>query len=332
VFDKPLYPKPELGSLPSFLSEGEHVSLGTTALFRRCLDALKSNKAYAAGAFDEYCNAFSSNLERFRLLKYDGEFDEAVVKNIEEFIPYRNEAIQLLIGIAQYSPTTEFIQRIHRLFESLIPYLSNTGNVRESKEWDFDNFKFLVHELFLYAMAVLLRHDRLDQGNYLLEQQYYVPGNSEYGKDAMVSFMVFRQYLKSLEHRNNRLSLRRLSLRADLLKERCTGTGIDFLHLQQADFVVFMRGEIEGEDNWTFWWPETLLYLGHSNSPFEIFARSVSKAYFDRAKVLLAIKAPTDLEPLWKSYQSGARTLPRWNFTSFKPASLLGYNNLATKP
>jgi TIR domain len=110
IFDKPLYIKPAIGDRPSFLSEGEHVSLGTTAVFRRCIDAIKNQKAYAGGAFDEYCNTFSENLERFRLSKPEGEFDDAVIRNIEEFIPYRNEAIQLFVAIAQYSPTQEFTQ------------------------------------------------------------------------------------------------------------------------------------------------------------------------------------------------------------------------------
>jgi hypothetical protein len=321
-----------MGNKPSFLSEGEHVSLGTTAIFKRCVDALKNHKAFAEGAFDEYCNSFASNLERFRLLKPDGELDDAVIKNIEEFLPYRNEAIQLFIVVAQYSPTTEFTQRIHRLFESLIPYMNRPAIISQWNDWDFDNFKFLIHELFLYTLAVLLKHDRLDQTNYLLDQQYYLQGNSDYGRDVMVDFSVFRGHMRSLEHRNKRLGLRRLSLRADLLKERCIGTGIDFRYLLQADFVAFMRAEVEGKDDYKRWWPETLLYLGHFNSPFEIFARSVSKTYFDRAKILLAIETPKDLEPLLKSYQEGSRKLPRWEFESINPAALLGYEQLATRP
>jgi hypothetical protein len=333
IFDKPLYVKPKIGNKSSFLSESEHVSLGTTALFKRCVDAIKNHKAYAEGAFDEYCNLFVSNLERFRLSKPEGEFDDAVVKNIEEFLPYRNEVIQLFTTVVQYAPTTEFTQRIHRLFENLIPYMNRPANITQWIEWDFDNFKFIVHELFLYVLAILLKHDRLDQANYLLEQQYYYPGKSDYGMDAMVGFLVFWEHLPSLENRNKRLQLSRLSLRADLLKERCNGTGIDFRYLMQADFVAFMRSEVEANDPWGGGWvPETLLYLGHFNSPFEIFARSVSKAYFDRVKVLLAIDTPKDLEPLFKSYQDGSRILPRWERKSFSPLALIGYEHLATRP
>lgn len=330
IFDKPLYIKPELGNKPSFLEDGEHISLGTTATFKRCVEALKNNRPYAAGAYDEYCNTFTLNLERFRLSKFDGEFDDTVIRSIEEFLPFRNEAIQLFTTIAQYSPTTEFVQRTHRLFESLIPYMHRPSNINQCNEWDFDNFKFLVHELFLYALAVFIKHDRLAQAKYLLEQHYYLPGNSDYGRNVMVSYVVLRDFLRSLQYRNKRLELRRLSLRADLLKERCNGTGIEFRYLMQADFVAFMRAEIEVEDKG--WWPETLLYLGHFNGAFEVFARSVSKAYFNNAKGLIAIESVKDLEPLFKSYQDGTRKLPRWEFEGFSPSVLLGYEQLATRP
>jgi len=332
IFDKPLYVKPELGNKPSFLSEGEHVSLGTTAIFKRCVDAIKNHKAHAAGTFDEYCTAFAENLERFRISKSEGEFDDAVINNIEEFLPFRNEVIQLFIAVAQYAPEEQFIQRMHRFFESMIPYMNRPQGISRWNEWDFDNYRFIVHELFLYALAILLKHDRIEQANYLLQQQYYLPGNSEYGRDAMVSFTVFREYMRSFDHRNQRLDLRRLSLRADLLKTRCTGIGIDFRYLLQADFVAFMRAEVEAKDTHNRWWPETLVCLGHFNSPFEIFARSVSKSYFNKSKLLLSIEVPKDLEPLLKSYQDGSRKLPRWQFNGFNPALLLGYEHLATRP
>lgn len=263
--------------------------------------------------------------------KSDEEIDETVVKNIEEFIPYRNEAIQLFTAVAQYSPNEDFTRRIHRLFESLIPYMSKPENASQWDERDFDNFRFLVHELFLYTLSILLKHERFDQANYFLQQKYYRPGNSENGRNVMDSHTVFRQYMPSLEQRNKRLKLRRLSIRADLLRERCAGSGIDFHNLLEADFIAFMRAEIDEKDDNRGWWPETLLHVRHSNGAFEIFARSVSKVYFEKTKVLLGISTPKDLEPLLNGFRDGSRRLPRWEFNGFDPAALLGYERLATQ-
>ncbi len=89
---------------------------------------------------------------------------------------------------------------------------------------------------------------------------------------------------------------------------------------------------VDATDDYNRWWPETLLYLGHFNSAFEIFARSVSTTYFNKVKLLLAIQSPKDLEPLLRSYRDGSRKLPRWEFESFNPAALLGYEQFATRP
>lgn len=331
IFDKPLYVKPDLGKKPSFLDEGVSISLGTTANFKRAVDAIRNNKAYALGALNEYLNKFAENLERFRIEKYEGEFDDAVIKSIEDFLPHRNEAIQVFVTISQYAANDENIQKMHRFFENLVQYMNRPEHVRQWSEWDFDNFIFIVHELFLYAVAVLIKHERFYQANFLMEQKYYMPGNSDYGRDVMVSYIVFRKYMSSLEHRNKRLELRRLSVRADLLKERCSGMGVEFRDLMQADFVLYLRAELETEGDFGNWWPETLLYLGHYHSPFEIFARAVSKKYFDKVKCLLAIQSPEDLEGLLNAYKEDKRRLPRWEFESFSPSALLGYDQLAKR-
>ena len=35
-------------------------------------------------------------------------------------------------------------------------------------DWGFDNFRFIVRELFLYFIAIFLKHDRLEQAAHFL--------------------------------------------------------------------------------------------------------------------------------------------------------------------
>lgn len=333
IYNKPLYEKPELGEQPAFLADANAITLGTTTAFRRAIDAIKSNKPHASGATDEYFEIFTRNLERFRIEKNEEQqHDEQIVNNIAEFVPYRNEAIQLFMAIAQYAPTEENIVKLHRFLESLIPYMHRPPEITQCTDWDFDNFKFIIHELFLYAFSILVKYERFDQANYLLLNQYYVAGRSDYGNNVMVSFTAFREYMRSLEARNKRLELRRLCLRADLLEERSKSSGFEFRYLMQGDFILFMRAELEDKDGYSSWWPETLLYLFRFHSAFEIFARSVSTAYFDKVKCLLSINNKEDLSELLESYRKGERRVPRWEMNSVNPRGLLGYEELATKP
>lgn len=330
IFNKPLYVKPELGRRPSFLDDSETISLGVSAAHRRAVSAIKEDKTFAAGVIDEYLSIFSENLEKFRLGGIDDEIDEAVITNIEKFVPYRNELIQLFIVIAQYGPIEEHLHKLHRFFETLIDYFHPPKGVSKFHKWDFDNFKFIIHELFLYLVAVFLKYERFEQTNFFMTQKYYVPGNSDYGKDVMVSYIVFRNYLESIRYRNERKELKRLSLHADLLKQRSKSSGIDFHHLMQADFVLFMRSEIDGAD-FGKWFPVTLLYAGNFYGTFEIFARSISRKYFDRVKCILNISQPNDLSELMEIYRTNHQRLPRWQYETFSPSRLLGYDKLATE-
>lgn len=331
IYDKPLYTRPELGNKPSFLDESEGISLGTTATHKRAISAIKENKPFLSGALDEYLTTFVSNLEKFRITDKEGEIDDQIIDSIEKFIPYRNEAISIFVALAQYAPTEENISKLHGFFEALIPYMNRPENVNSWVSSGFDNFKFIAHELFLYLVAIFVKHKRFSEVNLLLTQEYYVGGQPDYGEDVMVGYDVFRSHLISLENRNIRLKLNRLSLCADLLHQRSKHSGIEFKYLMQADFILFMRGEIQQPDSYSRWFPDTLVYLGRFHSAFEVFARSSSKSYFEKVKCILGIDKPLDLNTLIEAYKTDRQRLPRWQMNSFSPSALLGYDQLATK-
>nr|CBH38905.1 conserved hypothetical protein, containing SEFIR domain [uncultured archaeon] len=334
VYDKPLYIKPKIGKKPSFLSETDPIHLGTSVKYKRALDAIRNNKEYAKGAIDEYFQTFVENLEEFRISSVEDDFDDKVIENIDKFLPYRSEAIEIFLAIAQYRNTSEAWQQLHRFFENLIPYMDRPEGVSTWKESDFDNFKFIIHELFLYAISSLLKYECFDAVAYLISHHYYVKKNSDYGREVMVPFPVFMNYVGSLEDRNKRLNLRSLSLRADLLEQRSRTSGIAFRQIMQSDFILFIRGCFDKMNDETYqgWDLETLLYIGRYSGVFEIFARAQSKEYFDRVKCIFDIGDKKDFIPLFDAFREDKLSIPRWQFVSFNPEELLGFERLATRP
>ncbi|WP_272682237.1 SEFIR domain-containing protein [Providencia sp. PROV120] len=332
IYNKPLFVKPEIGKRPSFLDDSDSITLGTTACYKRAVTAIRENKSFMTGAIDEYLTIFSNNLENFRITEKNGEFDDQVIDNIDKFLPFRDEAISLFSNIAQYAPTEENINKLHRFFEALIPYRYRPANVNRWSEYDFDNFKFIIHEMYLYIVAILIKNERFELLNKFLTQQYYVGDISDFNRNSMVGYDIFREHLISLEHRNRRLKLNRLSLSADLLKQRSTHANISFEHIMQADFLLYIRSVIQNGSTYFLWYPDTLVYKGRFNQTFEIFARASSKSYFDKIKSLLLIESVSDLDLLMGSFKSNRKDLPRWQFESIDPESLLGYQNLSTMP
>ena len=334
AYDKPLYVKPKIGKKPSFLSETNTIHLGTSAIYKRALDAIRNNKDYTKGAIDEYFQTFAENLEEFRISSVDGEFDDEIIENIDKFLPYRSEAIEIFLAIAQYRDTPEAWQQVHRFFENLIPYMDKPEGVSTWKESDYDNFNFIIHELFLYAISSFLKYECFDAVAYLIRQHYYVEKNADYGRNVMVPFTIFYNSMRSLEYRNKRLNLRRLSLKADLLEQRSKTSGITFRQIMQSDFILFLRNCFGAINNGGYqsWWPETLVYTERHSSTFEIFARSQSKEYFDKIKCLFDIGDKNDFAPLFDAFKEKKLSIPQWQFTQLNPEVLLGFEGLATRP
>jgi hypothetical protein len=332
IFDKPLYIKPEIGKPPSFLTESNSPLLGTSTLAKRVLDGFKNDKPYTRGALDEYLSLFAENLEKFRITNTANDQDDLIIKSIEDFTTSRNELISIITTLAQYGDTTSYASRLHRFFETLIPYLDRPAEVTQYCETDFDNFKFIIHELFLYVVAILIKGEHFSAVEQILSQQYFVANKIHHDGSATVSYAVFRQHMNSLQRRNTRLNLRRLSIRADLLEQRSKNTGIPFQQIMQADFICFLRADLIHKNYYENWYPESLLYTIRHYGPFEVFARSISKSYFNRAFPLLGISSIVELKKKLEEYATDRRQLPNWEHQTFNPAGLTGFEKLATLP
>lgn len=102
-------------------------------------------------------------------------------------------------------------------------------------------------------------------------------------KEPLQDFAIFRHHLPSLKSRNERLQLRRISVHADLLKDRIAARGISLDDLMQADLVLFIRAIVpivKSHKERYYWWPELLVWSTRWYSAFEIFARAQSMKYF----------------------------------------------------
>ena len=247
AFGQPLHRKPPLGAKPAFLVDEERsLVLATSSRFSRSVDAVRNARPNALALVTEYLDVLAAELEKFRLQDtMDEDFDEAFVQNIEAFLPYRNEAIEVFRQLALNDSGEETVRIVHRFFERLIPYLHRPPDVTSWHEHDFDNFGFIVPEMFLYALACFLRFERFTSAASLIATDYYLSDlSSEYGTST-ISFEILGPYVATFERRNARLGLKRVSLQANLLKERSRDAGLSFGDVMQADLILFFRSPNE---------------------------------------------------------------------------------------
>ena len=326
VFDKPLHVRPEIGSRPAFLDEHFRIDLGTGAAGRRCVDAVIHGKSTAMGAFAAYLDLFLENMERFRIVRSpESHFDDQVVQSIDDFLPFKNEAIGIFRSVAQYCHAGDSGGILHRFFERLVEYTARPDGVTQYRDEDWDNFKFISHELFTSAIAILIRFERFEFISILTTRRYVLPKSVRESRNEPVGgFETLNKHLVSLEARKRRLNSNRISLHADKLIERATGSAIDARELCQADFLLYVKCEIYGER----WYPISWIYIGEHSGTLEFFARCSSAEYFRR--VMPQIFNISDKEPLVTVANNGMRLSAGWS--SLNAANLMGIERLATRP
>ena len=332
IFDRPLYQKPQVGKPPSYVVEPDGLQLGTTARFRAAVDAIREDRRASVAAIRDYFETFTSNLESMRIQRSnDIPLDDVIVASIEAFRSYRDELVDLILTIARYRSDSEPYDAIHAFFEQLLPYKYPPSGVTSWHDEQADNFRFILNELFLYAVAALVKYRRFEQVRSLLEQRYYIPeGTGRHSEAQLEPFGAFREYIRSLdETRNKRLNLRRLNLKADMLKQRATRNDIRFEDLMQADFVLLLYSTLHYPLD--RWFPDTLIYAPEGQ-PVELFARATSARFFEHLRVLLNVESKEELIDGFKKGSAGIDYAHVWQWNGFYPLAMMNAEKLGTDP
>ncbi|UVO30175.1 TIR domain-containing protein [Bradyrhizobium arachidis] len=335
LYDKPLYVKPAIGKMPTFLKEDQPIDPTRSRAKRAAENASTEalvQPSLSASSLDSYLGTLVSALKDFYIDPSSPDFPQATLDSIEDFLPYRNEFIEVLITAAPRAGS-ETARSLQRFFEQIIPFMSRPESITHYRTWDWDNFKFIIHELFLYTIGILLKYERFDVANELIELRFFIQSSERRDDEAMQPYSIIWSPLEAL--RPKEVELRRISLRADLLEQRSHTSGIPFAQLMVADFILFLRATTF-TGNYDHWYPETLLYSTiRFRPPFELFARSESKRFFSKLAPVIGVKDKAELEQLAQTYSlDGAkgRWLPRWQYNALNVSGLANLDKLETRP
>lgn len=75
-------------------------------------------------------------------------------------------------------------------------------------------------------MAILLKYERFAELDEFLDREY-MNNEDSYGSEVE-GYLMFYNYLKSLEYRNERLRCQKLSLFSSMIRDRAKHSNIDF--------------------------------------------------------------------------------------------------------
>ncbi|MGG1552938.1 toll/interleukin-1 receptor domain-containing protein [Paenibacillus ferrarius] len=301
IYKVPLYKRPSLGKPPQYLIEEESIPLFQTSMvLRKMQTAADRHPKRLNHLWNEFSEAFIDSVRELSLENIEDTtlIHEEVVKRIDLSVPLKNDyvaAIELLCmnGAFEVDNAVEFFEKVYSLTE-----FQGSGSYYEVQ---FDHFKFIITELYIFTVTIMSRHKMYSQIAQFLNADYYVVSNR---RSEPVDFTRFRFYLKSLDIRNQTLKLQRLSLHADLMVQRST----DKLKkdMLEVDMLLYYISKIKGADKEDYypriWFPTTYIY--NREAPIKIISRLKSKTHFDNVKVLFNVETVEQLQTRIAEFKS----------------------------
>jgi hypothetical protein len=234
---------PPVGARPSYLDEDAPIrATGRTLVHYR--DAVMRGHPTRRGKLGDFLGRLRGAVEE---LVITGPADMAEIRNahvqaIEGFLPYRDEFVELVRAMTEFEDASEAFDRLHRFFEELANLRMESGS-RGGKirpELEREAAGFVMREMFVYAVAILLREERFDALQRLL-RPYHVRihqgttgvlcpvGVLDPGFESLVSYR-HDPFVDPL---------------ATLLRQRATLREVPFEALQEAEVLLALRSGLE---------------------------------------------------------------------------------------
>jgi len=329
IFDKPADRKPKLGNIPHFILADEDVqSMSTGPAARRAMDAALQGKSFALAAAEDYFRLFAQEVEQFRLSN-DERSIEVVQKYLDDLLPYRNQAVELIDTLTRYIEVDRVGEVLHRFIESLMDATYPPLEVSTWNDLDGGIVQSLAWEFTLHTTALALKNRRPKLFAYIFDTPYLVPRNKRGSRDQSCGLDELSDRNALLTFIDQKMGNRHYSADAAFLKDKPSAAGVSFEQLMEADFIMYLRASISEQQRWM---PKTLVYnSGRWGRSFPAFVRARSAREFDRLSEYLG----ADKDALSRFADRVDRTekwAPKWGFEQMNPRHLMGLEELCTSP
>jgi len=143
------------------------------------------------------------------------------------------------------------------------------------------------------------------------ERRYILPPGALDNTRAL-PFTVFRSYSEILAHQSKKAGHKRLSVEADLIKQRASLRALPFTTLMEADLLVCLRTMMRPAEL-AVWPPVTLVYAKYSDT-FELFVRGQERRCFKRLAAAIGVADKAEMVAKLKEWSEIRADRLSWLF------------------
>ena len=294
LYGRPSFSKPKLGTPPKYLFEETPFNSKTSHILKSFDYRISKNRDHIDNITQDFLDTFRENLKDFSIQFANSnaiEVGKAIYENIQSYTPLRDDFLAFFDKVTK--------SKVDFNVDILVEFLENLNLFRfpldgrnGGNSFEFDNFRFIIHELFIYLVAIGLKNQNYEFIQDILYSPYFPKGEHDSNKHK--SFDCFYQHIDSIDEYYNTLYNRKFySPMADLMIKRSHKL-IDKHLIIQADLLCHYIGTIDDTDSFWIWFPLTYIY--GQDTDYEFFYRMISKRHFDKAKRVFDVNSIKELQ------------------------------------
>jgi len=321
AFDKPLYRKPDVGPRPAFVDD----QIDFEPIRFSSISQLGHNSSVRRDLLLFLEEAARQKADLTVEMSSEEPGDETIYRGIKSLPPVIDQIIHAFDSTLANRDLSETELDLAVDYFSKIAQNYDKG----STKWSSDVTKFFGQFILTSVLSRMVRFRRFQSAQNLLSSKLL---RMSYGgvTAEIRPLNSLNTYLESLEARKSRLSLRRASLHADVIREICETCKIDFVEYMQADLILYF---VESQDDDSrYWWPDSLIYATDSHGSFPWFTKATQPSYRDRFMPLIGVSDRQSLERLIQQIDTEKIPKVRWSsvFSTADVKALANLTNILT--
>lgn len=332
LVNRPQHVKPKLGAVPESILSVKPAATATQSRAKRAEDALRQGASSSAAMVREYSEALLPELKALApQIGNREEADEKILAAVDAMRPYVRQFSEIVLTAARYAEDMRIWDAVLMLVERIGRLMSRDEDVTNWHSHQFDAFKIIANNLFLSLIALCVDEDRFDLACAALARPWLLREHDGANRRSTSDFSAFNQHVASLDHRNQRLRLNRISLEADILRNaHPQGSLPSFESILQADFIIFLRSLDEANEG--RWYPFPQVYAADRFSPYPVFARAESAGYFKTLAPVLGVADLESFKQRVEAFNASSRASQMFAHHGFPVSYLANLAFLGTRP
>ncbi len=295
LYNRPIYRKPKIGTAPSHLFEEKPSNFKTTFILKGFENQITKQPNASNSIIKDFFAEFIVSLKEFKInfkANNNAEDGKLIYDNLNQYSDLRKDYIDFLTLLVKKDIIFD-IETVISFFENITALRSPDENVGSYYPHYYDNYKFIIHELFLYSIAIGLKYENYTFIEELLYSSYFTKDRDNYNNEPK-HFEDFYGNIGSIDKYYNQTYSKSpnstyFSPMADFIIKRIPDS-MTKDDIVQSDLLCYYIAEIGG---WN-WFPLTYIY--GVRKKFEFFYKLISKKHFEKVKNIFAVETISEFK------------------------------------